>query len=1716
MKVYIKQTINVVVLMLLFCNATLQAQIEFIGPTTVEANTIAKYRTPIAIQTNDFPQIAGGEIIAEEQIEPYIYEYTVQWSSPANKKGYIELSGNLEGGGYGTISLDITINSDIPDEIVLIGPTTVNTNATEVYEMNAIVDISNQSIKGGSILSIQPIPDRNITEITIKWDNPPSDGKGAIDLKLNSSNQAGAINLRLDVDINISLDFTINGPVSTNLYKIVTYTVEKEVSAPTDSWSVTGAEIINVKENSIDVLWTNRGTRSISYTLPGNTKTLHVNVNEPLPNEGPFRIVGPETVDPDVGIRYVVENDLGILYPDLKIEKVIGGSHIYQEQEPIFDVQWPDTPYSTKGAIVVTINEEYTIYKEVTINVTPPYARITGKDIAVFGFGEGYVVNSNIPNILSVKWDVVNGSVLQQNDNGIFIQWDNKGSGSVAATITTPNGDVFNDQIAVTINPPNLGKPDLMGAIVSDINSTVKYEIKNAHHASSSYQNVNWSIVGGQILENDQYSAIVKWNHLVNGDHSISVSTKDVDGTIYTSTNKVTLENAKPDNYVEPPSSFSTHENYLLTRTFNKPITTLFEANQTNTIENITYYDILGRPKQNVAIRAGGNQEDIITHIEYDGLGRTPKSYLPYASQDSKKAFRVYAKEETKQFYNTPKYEHTKNPYFETVFENNPSPRIQKQFAPGEDWKSTKLNDHAVYSMKDVLRTQDRVRKFSVQYDENKNSSLQFHDFYKTGKTGFGTSNNVPLQKLITKTENWKPADGKDNTIEEYKDYQGKIVLKRLFNNGEPHDTYYVHDVYGNLVYVIPPKAVDNIVNQDGSISNEILSKLCFQYKYDSRYRKIEKKVPGKDWEYIIYDRLDRPILVQDPIQRNKTPKEWLFTKYDKLGRIAYTGITKSNDSRESIQEQYNNTSNKLYETKTNHPQTIAGTTIYYKSESNPLKVDQIHTINYYDNYHFDLAGATNPNSVYDQAITTNTKGLSTGTRVRVLGTNKWITSVNYYDAKARLIYGYSKNEYLGTTNTISNKLDFLGSITESKTTHKRLANASIITIDTFEYDHLGRVISQKQKINDQSPELIVRNTYDELGNLVKKDVGGKANASKSLQTIDFKRNARGWLTKINDPDKALGDDLFSFKINYNTPLGGTTPLYNGNISATLWKTANDNTKRRYVYEYDALNRLTKGLHNSGKYNVTNIRYDKNGNILSLGRSGWQNKNNYANMDALQYSYDQGNKLLKVTDNGNDTYGFKDGTNTGNDYAYDVNGNMTVDRNKGITNIRYNHLNLPTMVTINGKQIRYTYDATGTKLSKSVDRVYTHYDGGYIYKGQELQFFGQPEGYVEPNTDGDFDYVYQYKDHLDNIRLSYSDANKDGIVTKDEIREENNYYPFGLKHKGYNNLISGKDHKYGFGSKEEQEKLGWIDITARNYDPAVGRWMNLDPLAELMRRHSPYNYAFDNPIYFMDPDGMAPKGWLVFPGAVDMRNQYSPDFDPNDFSSNGNLNNIQVSGNGDDKVINATIRVEFEVEEKDLITTDKPVKVGFTLDVTQIMDKNGEIKSIIVSALSKEDIIVQAQPGYSVKAVFHAMDKVGNFSLSISISNGESIIKEAYNIGISREIGIEDNKTGLKGTAKFGAGYDYTSERKIEGTVTFLYDFSVRLNADGDLRGGIPRADKISEGSKDRLNDLKIISNSFYRDGPRGYGWNFWNWDYSIKMSPARQVQKQKLKDLKP
>ncbi|WP_405610861.1 DUF6443 domain-containing protein [Polaribacter sp. Asnod1-A03] len=978
-------------------------------------------------------------------------------------------------------------------------------------------------------------------------------------------------------------------------------------------------------------------------------------------------------------------------------------------------------------------------------------------------------------------------------------------------------------------------------------------------------------------------------------------------------------------------STVLSDENYVYTLSPKIGVSDISQITQNdNKIESVQYFDGLGRAKQNVSIRAGGNREDIITHIDYDTLGRQDKDYLPYTDGTSSGSFKTGdIAEATNSYYQSNFSDDFSgitdvnliNAYSQKEFDGSPLNRVLKQAAPGADWKLG--SGHEIEFDYDTNNATDAVKLFEVTTTPTTVSNVITYEPSLSGGSVIYTSGE--LYKTITKDENHDGSSSKLHTTEEFKNKQGQVVLKRtyaLVNSVETaHDTYYVYDDYGNLTYVLPPKVTTEDTND---VSSTELSELCYQYKYDQRNRLVEKKIPGKGWEYIVYDKLDRPVLTQDANLRaennsNLTIDKWLFTKYDIFGRIAYTGYT-NNDSERKTMQGYaiNNSTYTQWETGNNSFST-SGLTVFYSKTSFVGEVHRVYTINYYDTY-IDLPTGlgTTITTSYGDTSTTNTKGLPTVSKVKVLDTgttNYWITTVTYYDEKARPIYVYSKNEYLNTVDIIENKLDdFTGKVLETTTTHTKGSSTPIVTVDRFYYDHADRLTKQTQNINESSlDEVIVENTYDDLGQLKSKRVGGKTTDTNGLQTVDYAYNIRGWLKQINDIDD-IGTDLFSFKINYNqVDESRSTPLFNGNISETAWKSTsinntNNPVSENYSYGYDALNRLITATDNTGHYSEgwasVPILYDKNGNITRLIRNGVSDSSEtvFGNMDLLYYSYDSGNKLISVTDYRVDDYGFKDG-NKGVDYRYDDNGNMVMDLNKSIGNenvngIIYNHLNLPTKVTIQGNEIDYVYDATGVKLEKKIteysnpspgsnriEKTITEYAGNFTYikmsqytngigfeVGQGLQFFSHPEGYVKANGSRGYEYVYQYKDHLGNVRLSYADSDSDGTITvssnpnTNEIIEESNYYPFGLKHKGYNNVTSSNGNsvaqKFGFGGKELQDELGleWYDVTARNYDPALGRWMNLDPLTEKGRRFSPYTFGFNNPIYFQDYDGMWPNG----------------------------------------------------------------------------------------------------------------------------------------------------------------------------------------------------------------------------------------------------------------
>ncbi|HIB8182229.1 TPA: RHS repeat domain-containing protein, partial [Elizabethkingia anophelis] len=292
-----------------------------------------------------------------------------------------------------------------------------------------------------------------------------------------------------------------------------------------------------------------------------------------------------------------------------------------------------------------------------------------------------------------------------------------------------------------------------------------------------------------------------------------------------------------------------------------------------------------------------------------------------------------------------------------------------------------------------------------------------------------------------------------------------------------------------------------------------------------------------------------------------------------------------------------------------------------------------------------------------------------------------------------------------------------------------------------------------------------------------------------------------------------------------------------------------DGTLRRYSYQYDGVNRLKEGNYwdnagaISGSY-AERLNYDVNGNITGLQRTG----QGAGLMDQLSYTYDQSgnsNKLIRVNDASGNATGYPVGGNT---ILYDINGNMVNHLDKGISNIAYNYLNLPSSITASIGNTDYVYRADGSKVKKVFGGKTTDYLDGFQYENGVLQFVPTSEGYYDVVKNK---YIYNYTDHLGNVRLSYTKGAAGGA----EIIEENNYYPFGLKHQGYNSSsLANNAYQYKYNGKELQE-TGMYDYGARMYMPELGRWGVVDPLSESSRRWSPYNYVLNNPIMFIDPDG---------------------------------------------------------------------------------------------------------------------------------------------------------------------------------------------------------------------------------------------------------------------
>ena len=409
--------------------------------------------------------------------------------------------------------------------------------------------------------------------------------------------------------------------------------------------------------------------------------------------------------------------------------------------------------------------------------------------------------------------------------------------------------------------------------------------------------------------------------------------------------------------------------------------------------------------------------------------------------------------------------------------------------------------------------------------------------------------------------------------------------------------------------------------------------------------------------------------------------------------------------------------------------------------------------------------------------------------------------------------------------------------------THTASGKTTRTEVYTYTYDHADRISKVQHSLGSTSITLYDA-TYDNFGRLLTKQYHGT-----SINKLTYAYNLRSWLTGISGT-------CFTQNLYYNTGVG--TAKYNGSISSMTWKSGNESTVRGYKFTYDGLDRVLNATYgetasistNANRFSENVTGYDKNGNIKSLQRYGQTGASAYGLIDNLTFTLN-GNQLSRVDDAVMaSAYGggfeFKDGVKQVGEYTYDANGNLTKDLNKGITDIQYNCLNLPSAVTFSdGSTITYVYAADGTKL-RTVHKIggattTTDYCGNVVYENGAQKLLITEEGYI---TLSDNKYYYYLKDHQGNNRVV---INQSGAV-----EETNHYYLFGGV---FASSTSTQPYKYNSKEYDTKKGLNWYDYGARHYDAVLGRFMTVDPLAEKYYSESLYTYCYSNPINCIDPNG---------------------------------------------------------------------------------------------------------------------------------------------------------------------------------------------------------------------------------------------------------------------
>ena len=845
--------------------------------------------------------------------------------------------------------------------------------------------------------------------------------------------------------------------------------------------------------------------------------------------------------------------------------------------------------------------------------------------------------------------------------------------------------------------------------------------------------------------------------------------------------------------------------NRIRTKRFVRP-------NRAESVADVTYFDGFGFPMQEVSVKASPEGTNLVTPYYYDEMRRdNARSYMPYVSP-SKTGEMVTTAFAEQQAYFDGLYGSLEVPYSENRFEASPLNRIVRSYSPGK-----------------IFRTQEKYIGF--EYASNAADEVR-RIVPNTLRNGLTINGCYAVGQLFKE----RATDEDGGITETFRDKQKRTILTRSSDGTTILDTYYIYDDTGNLCYVLPPAFSVSLGNttelMDGA---DAVTQFAYIYKYDARNRMVSKKLPGAEPVYLVYDKGNRLVLLQDGNLRERN--RWVYNVYDNFGnrRISSLVTQQSALTREAIQDRYDAAGfDNSYPTLGGSPDPA----IPFSDGSFTLLA--ILAESRYGGDGFTIPAGLAPAAVAETVdpatdIDGRTCGLKTYDRLAVLNNEDftdiaYVERAYYYDYEKRVVQTVEKN-LLGGISRTSRKYDFTGNILAAVESHEMQGQTHTLRTRR-EYDCRGRLLAENSTLDDGTP-VEIRYAYDGLGRVVGRTTGD----GKFVTSLSY--NLLGWQT--GQVSRFGEQPLFSARLSYYQPeMSATTPSYTGNVSEWTWQHAgrDENT---YAFAYDSFARLTDTRHYEAgaltdRFAEKGLTYDANGNLRTLMRTG-----NGLTLNDLEYSY-TGNRIASIADAGA-VY----------DYGYDANGNMTHDGANDL-DITYNCLNMTQKVEKKGTlSANYSYLADSTKLSATEpggDGLY--YSGSLVYGKRDgklsLESAGFNGGRFVVTSNGIQTHLF-VTDHLGSVRAVVDPASG-------EATETNDYYPFGLRWEDAEALIS--DNRYRYNGKEEQVFVGipYVDFGFRMMDPEfrIG-WNTADPKSEKYSGSSPYIYCGNDPIGNIDPDG---------------------------------------------------------------------------------------------------------------------------------------------------------------------------------------------------------------------------------------------------------------------